>query len=278
MLIATHLCHPAQANDDLAGVAVAIEVAKRLAGSTPRHTLRFLFVPEHIGSIAYLARHERQIDDFRYGLFLEMLGLDQPHALQLSKQGDTAIDMALRLALRETGAAFVEEDFLRVIVNDEQVMNGPGVGIPTPSLSRAQPINPSRDYGYTRFTQGKPYPKYHTSDDSMSAVSEASLRESAALTLRTLEILDANAVPQRLYRGTVHLSNYGLWVDWRTDLALNLKVDHLMWCFEGDKTLIDIALEVDLPFGVVHDYVERFVAAGLVELTPAYLKKVPHPV
>jgi aminopeptidase-like protein len=269
IVMAAHLCHPAQANDDLAGVAVSVEVAKRLAGRRPRHTLRFLYLPEHIGSVAYLSRHEHLLPSFRYGMFLEMLGIAQPHALQHSQQGDSAIDGALVLALRESGRPFVEAGFLRVVCNDEQVMNGPGVGIPTPSLTRARPTTLTDDSAYPRFTEGKPYPEYHTSDDSLDIIDERALEESTSVVLRALEILDQNAVPKRLYRGTVHLSRHGLWVDWRVNPKLNEKIDHLMWCFEGDKTLIDIALELDLPFGDLREYVERFAAAGLVELTPA---------
>jgi aminopeptidase-like protein len=268
VLIVAHLDHPGQANDDLAGVAVAMEVARRMAGTRPRLTYRFLFVPEQIGSIAYLSRHEDLIGSFRHGLFLEMLGLDQPLALQHSRGGDDRIDKAMALALGELGKPFVEGRFLEVIVNDEQVLNGPGVGIPTVSLSRATPPPQAVDSPVAQFFTGLPFPEYHTSDDSMAIVSEDSLLESADVVTRALQILDADLYPQRRYRGPVHLSRYGLWVDWRVDPALNERAHHLLWCFEGDKSLSDIALEVDLPFDSVRAYVQRFVDAGLVELGP----------
>jgi aminopeptidase-like protein len=85
--------------------------------------------------------------------------------------------------------------------------------------------------------------------------------------LRALRILDRNAYPVRQYRGTVQLSRYGLWVDWRVDPALNEKVDRLMWSFEGDRSLIEIAAETGLPFETLADYVDRFRDAGLVELS-----------
>lgn len=265
ILIVSHLCHPGQANDDLAGVAVAVEVAKRLQGRTPRLTVRFLFVPEQIGTIAYLARNEARIPTLRHGLFLEMLGIDQPLALQHSKRGDAAVDKAVALALRETAEPFLERGFLEVIVNDEQVLDGPGVDIPTVSLSRATPP-PSERSNVAQFHSGLPYPEYHTSDDSMAIIREEKLLQAASVVERTLEILDADRYPRRLYRGTVHLSRYGLWVDWRTDPSLNERVHHFMWSFEGDKSLADIALETELPFDTVREYVDRFVAAGLVEL------------
>ena len=62
ILVCSHVCHPNQANDDAAGVVTAIEVARRLAANPlPEGSMsvRFLFCPETIGSIAYLAHHER---------------------------------------------------------------------------------------------------------------------------------------------------------------------------------------------------------------------------
>jgi aminopeptidase-like protein len=267
VIVMAHLDHPGQANDDLAGVAVAAEVAKRLRGWQPRRTHRFLFLPEHIGSTAYLALHEDILPSFRYGVFLEMLGVDQPLALQHSRQAKTPVDAAFKLALEATGAAHVTGPFLQVIANDEQVLNGPGVDVPTVSLSRARPQQ-SGDVDYPQFHVGKPYPEYHTSDDSLDIVVPDRLEEAVRVTIDAMKIPDEDVVPRRRYRGTVQLSSYGLWVDWRTNPKLNEQIDRLMWSFEGDRSLTEIALELGLPFAEVRDYVRRFEAAGLVSLEP----------
>jgi aminopeptidase-like protein len=269
VLIVCHLDHAGQANDDLAGVAVSVEAARRLAGRRRRLTLRFLYVPEQIGTIAYLSRHEDRLDSFRHGLFLEMLGNDQPLALQHSKRGDDAIDRAVLLALQSTGTEFIEGRFLEVIVNDEQVMDGPGVDVPTVSLSRATPPPQSGDSAAPNFHSGLPYPEYHTSDDSLDILVEERLEESVQVVIDALDILDADLYPRRTYRGPVQLSRHGLWVDWRVDPRLNEQTHHIMWCLEGDKSISEIALETSLPFSTVHTYVERFREAGLVKLAAA---------
>lgn len=267
ILLVAHLDHPGMAIDDLSGVAVALEVARRQAGWVGHHTLRFLFLPEHIGSIAYLARNEALLPTFRHGLFLEMLGLDQPHALQRSRQDDAPVDRAVRAALVDSGAAFVEDAFLKIICNDEQVINGPGVDIPTASLSRAR-LRPVGSVDLSRPGDAKPYPEYHTSHDSLDLVSWERMEESVVVVQRALQILDTDgdSYPRRLYRGTVQLSRYGLWVDYTVDPALNAKVVQLMRSFEGDKPISRIALELELPVETVRGYVQRFVDAGLVEL------------
>ena len=61
------------------------------------------------------------------------------------------------------------------------------------------------------------------------------------------------------------LSRYGLWVDWRIDRDLNLATEKIMLMLEGNKSLIDISYELELPLSTVRPYVDRLIDAGLVE-------------
>ena len=102
-VLCTHLCHPGMFNDDMSGVAVAVDVARELLRRPKRrYTYLLLIVPETIGSVAYLSRHPDLIPKLKGGLFLEMLGLPYPHALQLSFAGDTSVDRCLAQALKES--------------------------------------------------------------------------------------------------------------------------------------------------------------------------------
>src|SRR5882672_10406083 len=92
-IFSVHLSHPHQANDDLTGVIVGLKVAQELLKRRDlRYTYRFLIVPETIGSIAYLSQNSDLVPKIKGGLFLEMLGLDYPHGLQLSFQANTELD------------------------------------------------------------------------------------------------------------------------------------------------------------------------------------------
>ena len=157
---------------------------------------------------------------------------------------------------------------LRVIVNDEQVLDGPGVDIPTVSLSRATPPPQTEDSEAPNFHSGLPYPEYHTDGDSLEIISGERLEESARVTLAALEILDQDVYPQRTYRGPVQLSRHGLWVDWRVNPRLNEQTHHIMWCLEGDKSVSQIAIETGLPFETVRDYLSKFEDNGLVRFSP----------
>ena len=205
-----HLCHPAMVNDDLTGVAVLVDIAKELSERSNHYTYKFLLVPETIGSVAYLSQNEDVIPKLKCGIFLEMLGNNNIHALQLTRQGNTRLDRIARYVLKQKLTNFREGPFRKIIGNDEMVFNGPGVNVSMISISRF------------------PYPEYHTSDDNPGIISEENLIESKNLILEILNIIDNDYIPKREFKGPVFLSGYGLWVDWRVNQKLHH--NHCIWC------------------------------------------------
>jgi aminopeptidase-like protein len=178
-----------------------------------------------------------------------MLGNNNIHALQLTRQGNTRLDRIVRYVMRYKLTNFREGPFRKVVGNDEMVFNGPGVNIPMVSISRF------------------PYPEYHTSDDNAGIISEENLIESRNLVLEILRILDNDYIPKRKFKGPVFLSGYGLWVDWRINRKLNENIEQIMLRLEGDKSIFDIAEELGLEFNDVLSYVNRFSEKGLITKT-----------
>lgn len=247
IVLVAHLCHPAMVNDDLTGVAVLVELAKELMKKERYYSYKLLFLPETIGSIAYLSQNENLISNMEYGIFLEMLGNDNIHALQLTHQGETKIDRIARHVMKHTLNNFREGPFRSIVANDEIVFNGPGVDIPMISISRY------------------PYPEYHTSDDNLDIISDERLEESKELVMQMIKILESDYTPRRKFKGPVFLSQYGLWVDWRVDHQLNANIDKIMLSLEGNKSIFDIAEELDMKFETVLSYVNKFLEQDLVK-------------
>ena len=175
-----------------------------------------------------------------------MFGNDNLHALQLSKKGNTRIDRIARYVMERKLDDYREGPFRQVVGNDEMVFDGPGVDIPMISISRF------------------PYPEYHTSDDTPQIVSEERLAESRDLVLEILKVLDQDYIPQRKFRGPVFLSGYDLWVDWRVNRQLNTNIEQIMLRLEGDKSVFDIAQELNIRFEDVLSYVDKFFTNGLI--------------
>jgi aminopeptidase-like protein len=247
ILLMSHLCHPAMVNDNLSGVTILVDIAKVLASRDNNYTYKILFVPETIGSIAYLSQNESVIQTLKYGIFLDILGNDNEHTLQFSRQGNEQIDQIAKHIMSTKLSKFKIVAYLKGATNDEKVINGPGINVPTIAINRY------------------PYPEYHTSDDSLSIVSEGKLIESKNLVMDIIDMVDNNYVPLRNFKGPVFLYGNGLWVDKKVNLELNKAVEQIMLRMEGDQSIFDIASEVGLKFKDVLDYVNKFYDRGLIE-------------
>jgi aminopeptidase-like protein len=254
MLVVSNICHPSIANDSITGVAAAVDLARHLASKPARkYTYRFLFVPETIGSIAYLAHHPEVIDRARGGFFSEMLGTSNTHCLQFSRQGDTYWDRVALATLQDADAPFRTAAFLQSAPNDEKILDSPGVDIPTISLTRY------------------PYPEYHTSDDNAALIDQARLDESCRVIRALFDRIEADYVPKYLTRGPVCLSDHGLYPDWYRDPALKPAWEgfvKVMYALDERRSCEELAADLELPIGVVRHWTDAFRDKGFVQADP----------
>lgn len=253
-VICTNICHPAQVNDSLTGVAVAADIALKLAARKSRkYSYLFITVPETIGSIAYFANHPEVIKKAVGGLFTEMVGTGGPFVGQLSRAGNTYWDLALKSVLADSGRDSKTVPFLKSAANDEKIMDSPGVDIPTVSL--------------TRF----PYPEYHTSDDCIDLISGPCLSESRDILLAFVDVIENDYIPVLLYPGPIFLSGHDLYPDWRNDSKLKGMWDafiDVMYAIDGKRSILELVRDTGLQLSQVKYWCDGFAEKGL-------LKKVP---
>ena len=256
-VLCAHLCHPAMVNDDLSGVVVGLKVMQALlARKDLRYTYRFLILPETIGSVAYLSHHNELTQKMVGGLFLEMLGLENPHALQLSFTGDSEADRCLKEVLREVDPKGWVGAFRTVVGNDERQFNAPGVRVPMLSLSRVMPKG-SSDWPY--------YPQYHSSEDTPECTSPLRLAESRDLVLRMIDAFEGSRIPRNLYQGEIFCSRYGLNTDVYRDREANRALFDIIFLIDGTRSLAEIARICEIPVESAKNVVEELQRHGLVE-------------
>jgi len=257
-MLAAHLCHPAQANDDLSGVSVGIEVAKMLLAQADLHyTYRLLILPETIGSVAYLSHHEDLIPDMVGGLFLEILGNDHPFSLQHSFQPDSQTDRCFGSAITGISAAAKRAPYRRVIDNDERQFNAPGVRVPMLSLSRVIPDKTHPNW---------PFVSYHSSYDTPDLISEERLREARDAVLNLLHIWENNQYVINRFKGEIFCSGYNIWVDHEVNPLGHRQLFEIMERLDGTRTVADIAVELGISFQATWDVVSLLVDRGLAAL------------
>jgi len=256
VMLCAHLCHPGMVNDDLSGGVVGIEVMRRLLRRTGlRYTYRFTIVPETIGSVAYLSAHEHLVRRIKGGLFLEMLGLPNPHALQLSFRGDTEIDRCFSVAIHDLDPSAWTSAYRTVIGNDERQYNGPGVRVPMLSLSRVLP--PSSPLW--------PYPEYHSSADNPSSVDFNALDQSVDAVIELIDTLESNRIPVNKYKGESFCSRYGLFIDEQKNPLGYKYLFEVMDQIDGTANIAEIAAARGIPFKSVLGITEELRRHGLIE-------------
>jgi aminopeptidase-like protein len=254
-VLAAHLCHPGMVNDDLTGVVVGIEAARRLlAGAKPHYTYRLLILPETIGSLAYLSHHEELIHDMAGGLFLEMLGNDAPHSLQGSFQPHSDVDLCLSAAFRGLNPQGSLGAYRTVIGNDERQFNAPGVRVPMLSLSRVEPAgSPTR-----------PYREYHSSLDTPEIISEERLEDSLRVVLGLLRAWEDDLFVVNRFKGEVFCSGYGIWIDYRVNPEGHQRLFEIMERCDGEHSVAGIAAELGISYQAVWEVVDLLRSKDLV--------------
>ncbi|CUU58727.1 aminopeptidase-like domain-containing protein [Parafrankia irregularis] len=256
-LVTTHLCHPAMANDNSSGIAVAIELAAALAARTRRYTYRLLFIPGTIGSITWLALNPGVIGRIRHGLVLTGLGDRGAPTYKRSRRGDAIIDRATARALAETGRPHRIVDF-SPYGYDERQFCSPGFDLPVGRFGRSQ--------------HGE-YPEYHTSADNLEFVTPESLADSFSILRRTIEICEADRVWRNTSPyGEPQLGRRGLYRSIGATMNRASIEMGLLWVLnlaDGTRGLLDIAERADLPFDAVANAADALAGVGLLVEEPS---------
>lgn len=254
ILISTHICHPSLANDNLSGIAVATALAMRLRNQALRHSVRFVFVPGTIGSIAWLARNEGQVERIRAGLVLTGLGDAGALTYKQSRRGNRLIDVAAAHTLSTWGRPG------RVIPwgpygYDERQYCSPGFDLPVGRLSR---------------TPHGEFPEYHTSGDDLSFISADQLQDSLNAVAAIVHTIDRNAIYANLNpKCEPRLGKRGLYraVAGQADRQWNELA--LLWVLSGSDgaaSLLDIAVQAQRPFAEIAAAADALEGAGLLAL------------
>jgi aminopeptidase-like protein/aminoglycoside N3'-acetyltransferase len=231
-VLCSHLCHPAQAADDLSGVVVGMEVMRRLRQRKRlRYTYRFLILPETIGSAAWLSRHSHLIPKLHGGLFLEMLSLPHAPALQMPFDEQTPAARVLKAAFEKGSPDGWCGAYRSIIGNDERQFNGPGARVPMLSLSRVLP----------RAHPEWPYREYHSSEDDVAHASIPHLEASVELVMQMIDAWEANQIPLPRFTGEVFCSRYGIHIDPTAQPELHRHFFSIMDMIDGHHTVSEIA-------------------------------------
>ena len=197
ILISTYICHPSMANNELSGPIVSMSLMNFFSKlPKPNKSLRFIFIPETIGSLAFLSKNlEKLKKNFLAGYNLTCIGDERMHSCMLSKYGDSISDKAILKAYKKLNLKFKKYSFLKR-ASDERQYNSPGIDLPFTSVFRSK---------YHE------YPEYHTSKDDFQIVTKKGIKGSFKLLKSAIQIIQKNIYPKTKVLGEPMLSKRGLY-------------------------------------------------------------------
>ncbi|MEC3976530.1 DUF4910 domain-containing protein [Amycolatopsis sp. H20-H5] len=253
VIVSCHTCHPSLANDNLAGIAVAISLAQALAREKPYYTYRFLFMPGTIGAITWLARNFENVGRVKHGIVLACAGDRGSLTYKQSRRGDAEIDKVMAHVLKTSTRPHEVKEF-SPYGYDERQFCSPGFNLGVGSLTR---------------TPYAGYPEYHTSADNPDFVSPDSMADTLATCREAFAVLDRD-------RSYVNLSPYGEPQLGKRGLYSSLggRSDAkeaqmaMLWVLnlsDGDHSLLDIAERSGLPFATVVVAADALLDADLIK-------------
>jgi aminopeptidase-like protein len=253
VLVSCHVCHPSLANDNLAAIAVAVELAKRLAEAKPHYTYRFVFAPGTIGAITFLARNADRVDKIKYGLVLACAGDSGSLTYKRSRRGDAEIDQVTQHVLESSGRPHKIVDFSPYGYDERQYCS-PGFNIGVGCLTRTP-------YGA--------YPEYHTSGDNPDFVVPDAMADTLETVWEIFQVLERNRryLNLRPY-GEPQLGNRGLYdsLGGRSDTKqAQLAMLWVLNLSDGEQSLLQIADRAGLPFDVISLAADALRDAGLLK-------------
>ena len=163
ILLSTYVCHPSMANNELSGPLLSIALVKYFKNKKKlAKSLRFIFIPETIGSISYINTNFSKIKNILFGFILTCVGDNKKFSMLTTKYNDTIIDKLCSDAYKKLGFKVKKYSFLER-GSDERQFSSPGVDLPMISMMRSK---------YNT------YKEYHTSKDNFDFMNAEGLKKS----------------------------------------------------------------------------------------------------
>ena len=235
ILFSTYICHPSMANNELSGPVLQMALIDYIKNSYIRskYSYRFVFVPETIGSIAYLSKKYKELKKkVICGFNLSCVGDNRAFSHVESRLGDTLADCSIEASL--IGKPNIKKYSFLDRGSDERQYCYPGIDLPVCGFSRSK-------YGE--------YPEYHTSADNFEVVNEEGLMGSFEVMSNIIDSFETCLVPENTILCEPQLGSRGLYPTISqkgTKMNLKLRMNILAYA-DGTRNVFELAKMLNLP-------------------------------
>lgn len=248
ILLIAHLDHPYQANDNLSSVAMLVDLAHKIKKEKKLdHTIKIIFCPETIGSIAYALTQDISKVDFM--ISPDMIGNDGMLLMQKSFEVDDKLNHAGIQALKELGEDYKLGNFRHIMGADEYVFGDPKLGIPGIFITR------------------HPYKEYHSDADTPKIIDKKKILEVQKVILEIIRLMESDRIPERTekFTGPLMRSKYDVQVP---NKQYNREMDYFIYAIDGKRSLLEIVSHTGLAFTYCDDLLKKLEKDGYIRSHP----------
>lgn len=238
IVLLAHLDHPFQANDNLSGVACLTRIAELIKAD---HTVKIVFCPETVGSMAYI--YTQDISKVDFVIAVDICGNDNTIMVQKAWDPYDKLNRVAHCALQVTGNPYRKVGYRGSIGSDESPFNDPQLKIPGLCLTTA------------------PYKEYHSSLDTPEIINYDKIAEVGDLILKIIEVWEKDFIPKRKFKGMLMRSRYGMQ---SPSPQLNLNYEYLFYHMDGKRSLAELCAELELPFDKIYEDISKIEADGQI--------------
>lgn len=255
VLLSCNVCHPSLANNELSGPTIVTAIAKWLLNQKKlNYSYRILFIPETIGSIAYLSENLKELQENVIAGFAAYCMGDEKNFCFISTPSEkTYSDKIVEHVYKH----YTDGNYLKLPFtergSDERQYCSPRVNLPVNGVCRSK---------------SGMYDEYHTSLDNLSVISPVGLQGGYDILQNCIFVLEMD----KIYRTTVfcepQLGARGLYptLSTKEELRSTKIMMNLIAYSNGQLSLFDIATLTNTNILELLPFVNKLLKADILEM------------
>ena len=255
IFFSTYLCHPSMANDELSGPALCTKIIEYIKNNykSSNYSYRVIFIPETIGSIAYLSKNFKKLKkNMISGYVLSCVGDERCFSHVESRTGKTLSDISLKAAL--IGKKNVKKYSFLHRGSDERQYCSPNINLPVSTFCRSK-------FGS--------YKEYHTSADNFNVVTKKGLDGSFQIIKSIIDSFECGLTPINNNFCEPMMANHDLYYKIspppKLDKNIRLRMDLLAY-MDGSLNIFELSSLLNQPLNIVRNEVELLIKNKLVSI------------
>ena len=254
VILSTYICHPSMANNELSGPVVTTALVQWILKRSRRYTYRILFLPETIGSIAYLSlnnNYKKLKANVVAGFQITCIGDPNGCSFLTSRLENTYADKIVSFYLEDKKIDHIKYPYTKR-GSDERQWCSPGIDLPFVSLMNSKHGN---------------YKEYHTSLDNMSFINSIGLDFGYKNIRNCIKILEKDKYYYTTILCEPQLGKRGLYINNKNTVTRedsNKIRDILAYC-DGNHSLIDICKIVEIEFQECNKFISKLLENNIIK-------------